>query len=59
MKQKLTKQLVDKLTCSKPAGRQFVRDTVCRGLCLEIRSTGGKTYYLSYRNSEGQQRLKN
>ncbi|MBO6899562.1 MAG: tyrosine-type recombinase/integrase [Shimia sp.] len=58
MKQKLTKQLVDKLTCSKPAGRQFVRDTVCRGLCLEIRSTGGKTYYLSYRNSEGQQRLK-
>lgn len=58
MKQKLTKQLVDQLTCSKQKGRQFVRDTVCRGLCVEVRSTGGKTYYLSYRNQQGQQRLR-
>ena len=58
MKQKFTKQFVAQLTCSKQKARQFVRDTVCRGLCIEVRSTGGKTYYLSYRNQQGQQRLK-
>ena len=33
-----------------------MRDTDCRGLCLEVRSGGGKTYYLSYRDALGKQR---
>jgi hypothetical protein len=57
MKQKFTKQYVDKLSCTKATARLFVRDTVCRGLCVEVRSTGGKTYYLSYRDAQGKQRL--
>jgi integrase len=58
MKHKFTKQFVDKLVCSKAAGRLFVHDTLCRGLCVEARSTGGRTYYLSYRNEQGKQRLR-
>ena len=58
MKQKFTKQMIAQLTCTKHKGRLFVRDTVCRGLCVEVRSTGGKTYYLSQRNAQGQQRLR-
>lgn len=33
-----------------------MRDTDCRGLCVEVRSTGGKTYFLSYRDTQGRQR---
>ena len=44
------------MTCTNSHGRQFVRDTECRGLCVEVRSTGGKTYYLTYRDERGNQR---
>ena len=50
-----TKSIVD-MTCTNSHGRQFVRDTECRGLCVEVRSTGGKTYYLTYRDARGNQR---
>jgi integrase len=56
MKIKLTKKSVADLTCTNAHGRQFVRDTECRGLCVEVRSTGGKTYYLTYRDERGNQR---
>jgi integrase len=56
MKIKFTKKSVSDLTCTNPHGRQFVRDTDCRGLCIEVRSTGGKTYYLTYRDERGKQR---
>lgn len=52
-----TKPQINKLSCSIEQGRMFMRDTVCRGLVVEVRSTGGKTYYLSYRDQRGKQRL--
>jgi len=56
MKIKFTKKAIADLVCTNPHGRQFVRDTECRGLCVEVRSTGGKTYYLTYRDERGNQR---
>lgn len=57
MKIKFTKRTIDKLTCQNPQGREFWRDTACRGLVIEVRSTGGKTYYFSYRDERDKQRL--
>ena len=51
-----TKKSIAALTCANEQGRRFVRDTACRGLCVEVRSTGGKTYYLTYRDARGRQR---
>ena len=44
------------LTC--PAGKRKVlfRDQACKGLALEVRSTGGRTWYLVYTNHRGVQR---
>ena len=56
MKFKFTKFSIDKLRCNPNQARINVRDTDCRGLCLEVRSGGGKTYYLSYRDALGKQR---
>jgi integrase len=56
MKQKLTKKVVDELTCHNAQGREFIQDSECRGLVIEVRSTGGKTYYYSYRDERGKQR---
>jgi integrase len=52
-----TKPQIDSLRCTSEQGRAFWRDTVCRGLVVEVRATGGKTYYLSYRDQRGKQRL--
>ena len=57
MKIQFTQRNIDSLACKNPQGREFYRDTDCRGLCIEVRSTGGKTYYLSYRDARGAQRL--
>lgn len=57
MKVPFTKSQIDKLSCSSEQGRVFWRDTLCRGLVVEVRATGGKTYYLSYRDNRGKQRL--
>jgi integrase len=51
------KRSIEQLKCTSAQGREFYRDTDCRGLCIEVRSTGGKTYYLSYRDDRGRQRL--
>jgi integrase len=56
MKIKFTTKSIADMTCTNSHGRQFVRDTECRGLCVEVRSTGGKTYYLTYRDERGNQR---
>ena len=56
MKIKLTKKVVAELICTKVHGRMFYRDTDCRGLCVEVRATGGRTYYYSYRDVRGKQR---
>ena len=41
-----------------PAGKQKIdiSDTVIPGLILEVRSTGGKTFYVRYRDQRGRQR---
>ena len=57
MKIKFNKRSIQQLQCTSAQGREFYRDTDCRGLCIEVRSTGGKTYYLSYRDARGAQRL--
>ena len=57
MKIKFNKRSIEQLKCTSAQGREFFRDTDCRGLCIEVRSTGGKTYYLSYRDDRGRQRL--
>lgn len=57
MKIKLTKAVVRKLQCDKGKARTFFRDTICRGLVIEVRDGGGKTYYLSVRDDRGKQRL--
>jgi integrase len=51
------KRSIQQLKCTSAQGREFFRDTDTRGLCIEVRSTGGKTYYLSYRDARGAQRL--
>lgn len=56
MKMKLTKKNVDALTCNNVHGRELIRDEQCRGLGIEVRSTGGKTYYYVYRDANGKQR---
>ena len=56
MKINLTKKVVEGLVCSNVHGRELIRDTQCRGLGIEVRSTGGKTYYYVYRDLNGKQR---
>lgn len=48
------------LTVQCPPGRKrvdyFDTGTVCNGLVLEVRSTGGRTWYLRYQDQHGRQR---
>lgn len=57
MKIAFNKRSIAQLKCTSAQGREFFRDADTRGLCIEVRSTGGKTYYLSYRDARGAQRL--
>lgn len=57
MKIAFNKRSIAALKCTSAQGREFVRDADCRGLCIEVRSSGGKTYYLNYRDARGAQRL--
>jgi integrase len=52
----LTPQLIKSATC--PAGKQKIDyyDSYCKGLLLEIRITGGKTYSLVYTDIRGKRR---
>jgi integrase len=49
------KALAD-LTCPHDQRKAVYRDTSCKGLALEVRSTGGRTWYLNYTNKRGQRR---
>lgn len=52
----LRHQTLSTLDC--PAGVRKVdyRDSICKGLLLEVRSTGGRTWYWRYVNRRGQRR---
>lgn len=52
----LTSQLVKNTVCPPDKRKVDLFDTDCRGLMLEVRATGRKTYYLRYQNERGQTR---
>lgn len=56
MKMKLTQQFVNEATCPPEKNRVDYYDTTLIGLVLEARKTGGKTYYLRYRDQHGKLR---
>lgn len=56
MNVKFTKKLIDEIRCTDAQARIYLRDNQCRGLRLEVRSSGGKTYYYTYRDHRGKQR---
>ena len=52
----LNQKLVNDLVCPVDKIKQDTSDQICRGLVLEVRRSGGKTYYLRYTNQRGVQR---
>ena len=52
----LTQSFVNAATCPTGQSKQEVTDLSCKGLVLEVRKSGGKTYYLRYTNNRGKQR---
>ena len=49
----LTQATVEKVVCSPPSRKADYFDIACKGLMLEVRQTGGKTFYLRYRDFRG------
>ena len=49
----LTASLVKSTICPPSQGKLDLFDTQCKGLMLEVRNSGGKTYYLRYRSIRG------
>jgi integrase len=52
----LTPSLVSNAICPAEAKRVDFFDTSTKGLVLEVRKSGGKTYYLRYQNQRGKTR---
>jgi len=52
----LTQALVKTAVCPNDQTKQEITDKGCKGLILEVRQSGGKTYYLRYTNHRGKQR---
>jgi integrase len=52
----LTTALVTKLSCSSSHLKMVVRDRLTPGLSLEVRASGGKTWYCSYTSLSGKRR---
>ena len=55
-KQKLTRPLVAKAICPPGQKREFITDTDTRGLVLEVRASGGRTFYFRYTDRSSAQR---
>ncbi|WP_022654185.1 site-specific integrase [Aquaspirillum serpens] len=53
---RLTVAAVKNLQCDKNKKKENYFDTLCKGLMLEIRVSGGKTWYARYYNSHGKLR---
>lgn len=49
----LTAKMVKEAACPEGKPRLDLFDAQCKGLNLEIRATGGKTYYFRYRSNRG------
>ena len=52
----LNQGFVTTATCPEGQSKQEITDKACKGLVLEVRQSGGKTYYLRYTNHRGKQR---
>ena len=52
----LTANVVSEAVCPQGRGKIDLFDTVTKGLMLEVRSSGGKTYYLRYQDARGKTR---
>jgi integrase len=52
----LTQAFVNTVVCPNDQTKQEITDKACKGLILEVRQSGGKTYYLRYTNHRGKQR---
>ena len=52
----LTNAFVKTATCLDGKGKTEYTDLACKGLFLEVRKSGGATYYLRYTNDRGRQR---
>lgn len=52
----LNQQFVNTVACPAGQSKQEITDLNCKGLVLEVRKSGGKTYYLRYTNDRGKQR---
>ena len=52
----LTQAFVNAATCPQGQTKQEITDKECKGLILEVRQSGGKTYYLRYTSHRGKQR---
>jgi len=52
---KLNQEAVVKSRCPDGKGKIEIGDTVCKGLFLEVRKSGGRTFYLRYTNRRGRQ----
>ena len=52
----LTPQLVKSTACPADKGKVDLFDSYCKGLMLEVRYTGGKTFYLRYQDARGKTR---
>ncbi|MGQ2922590.1 MAG: tyrosine-type recombinase/integrase [Hydrogenophaga sp.] len=55
-KAQLSTQLVNSAVCPQGRSRIDIYDTAIPGFILEVRSSGGKTYHLRYRDQYGKQR---
>lgn len=53
---KLSQQIVNEARCSTNKRKCDLFDSNCTGLMLEIRASGGKTYYLRYQDNRGRTR---
>ena len=52
----LTNAFVKTAICLDGKGKTEYTDLDCKGLFLEVRKSGGATYYLRYTNDRGRQR---
>jgi integrase len=52
---KLIQSTLGSIRCPEGRGKVEISDSVCKGLFLEVRKSGGKTFYLRYTNNRGRQ----
>lgn len=52
----LSQKMLKTLACPQGQGKIDYHDASCKGLMIEVRATGGRTWYLRYRDARGKQR---